>query len=130
MALSGEVDAALDLQSPLVWVISLLMVTITASLIRSKQKKEARRADLKQLVARTLEERDAMQHACLEEVAVEEDDDIRNMTASNIRDLVADGKLDPSIHVVRLAKRCRRFGRDEARANAITEEFYDEVSGR
>jgi fatty acid amide hydrolase len=78
---------------------------------------------LHQWIKKALQEREEKVHACLDHAA--EDHGPRMLTAAETRDQVASGKLDPSMHVVRLAKRCRRYGRGAS--NAITEELYDEA---
>lgn len=108
------------------WAISAGAVALTGLWLRSKQKKDARKRQLKQWIARALAERDGKIHKCLD-LSVEENDLTRSLTAAEIRSQVVSGKLDPTEHIVRLAKRCRIFGRNESGSNAVTEELYNEA---
>jgi fatty acid amide hydrolase len=112
-----------DLPTWFGWLTSVALVAVTASLFRSKRKKDARRAELHQWIEKALQEREEKVHMCLDLAA--DDHDPTMLTAVETRDQVASVKLDPSIYVARLAKRCRRYGRGEC--NAITEELYDEA---
>jgi fatty acid amide hydrolase len=114
-----------DLSVWFMWATSVALVAITTILLRSKLKKDARTAELSKGIAKALQEREAKIHKCLEIAA--EENGLRTLTAVETRDQIASGKLDPSMYVVWLAKRCRRYGRDEKRVNAITEELYDEA---
>lgn len=111
-----------------VLAVSLVVIAVSLVLASAKQQKEKRQAELRNLILKARRERAEKQHYCLEEIVLEDnDDDYKVLTASETRSQVVSGKLDPSIHVVRLARRCREYGRDERRANAITEELYDEA---
>lgn len=120
--------ASLEPPPLVVFTITLVILFVTIVLASRKKDKEARQRQLRQWIVRARQERAQKQHKCLEEEIVVEDSDGNILTAVETRDRVASGDLDPSIQVVTLSKRCRQYGRDEKRANAITEEFYDEVS--
>jgi len=48
-------------------------------------------------------------------------------TAAETRNLIDSQKLNPSDNVLKLAKRCRKYGRDTSKVNAITHELYDQA---
>jgi Asp-tRNA(Asn)/Glu-tRNA(Gln) amidotransferase A subunit family amidase len=121
-------DIALLEPPPLViWGTTLVVLAVTILLAFRKKEKEDRQLELRKWIVRARRERAEKQHFCLEKATDLKENDVELLTATETRDLIASGDLDPSDHVVRLAKRCRQYGRDERRANAITEEFYDEA---
>lgn len=128
MTSSPQDIASLNPPTFVIWATALVVLFVTIILAYRKKEKEARQRELRLWIVRARQERTEKQHVCLEQEIVVEDDGKEILTAVETRDRVVSGDLDPSTHVIRLAKRCRRYGRDEKRANAITEELYDEVS--
>jgi hypothetical protein len=74
-------------------------------------------------IRRARHERDSKGHRVLNESLLSQDETL--YSASDTRDLVVKGKLDPRENVVRLAQRCRRYGRPR---NVIAEELYEEAA--
>jgi hypothetical protein len=82
------------------------------------------RARYDEWIRRARHERDSKEHRVLNEsLSLSQEEKL--YSASETRDLVVKGKLDPRENVVLLAQRCRRYGRPR---NVIAEELYDEAA--
>lgn len=68
---------------------------------------------------------DSKDFDCLKLNSGSEDTVLHSATETKL--FIDAGKLDPAQNVVLLAKRCRIYGRNRSRANAVAEETYDEV---
>jgi fatty acid amide hydrolase len=121
------------LSSSLEYSLTALWVVITTILFLKFQKRRARRAELDRWIHRSRHETRTKVQRCLELSSTnaaeeeEEEESSSRLSAKEVRDRILSRKLDPAQHVVALAKRCRKYGRDESRSNAITEELYDDA---
>jgi len=117
------------IESPLL-LSAILVLTATTfffHLLSKLNAKRKRRAQLAAWVENALLQRKRKHHSCLDNDYAE-DNGIREetfYTARETRNLILTGKLNAAENLVRLARRCRRYGRADS-VNAITEEFYDE----
>ena len=92
-------------------------------------RKVCRILELNQWIRAARKERETKVHPCLS-LRTTTDHELQSYplyNAAETRELIISNKLDVRQNVEMLAKRCRRYGRDEKGANAITEEFYDEA---
>ena len=110
----------------------LLLAMLGGSIIMNKGRQRLSRwLELEQWIQLTLKQRDAKVHRVLSlnYNACEGDDDQQPLlTASETRLQIASGQLDTRNNIEQLAKRCRKYGRAIDGINAVTEEYYDEVS--
>jgi len=106
-------------------VASLLVIILTTLWWNNRLKILETRAQYDRWVQRARAERDAKEHTILTEKNTRS---TPILTASETRDMILRGELNMRQNVVTLAKRCRKYGRNEDGTNAITEEFYDEAA--
>jgi Amidase len=110
---------------PLPLFVALVVITVS-NLLRKMKDFWLRRTELNQWIESARKERDAKVHLVLEMDDIS-GDEIKLLSASKTRSLIAAGLLDPKKNVIHLAKRCRKYGRDEDAVNGVTEELYDDV---
>ena len=116
-------------------MIGLIGITIAVLCLEYLQRKkwnsQKRKEELASWVKAAVQKRDEKQHVCLDESKQPEDENITFYSAKETQRLVSAGKISAMENLKILAARCHRLGRNNANdtgVNAITEEFYDEVS--
>jgi len=106
--------------------LAVVLVVIAATqLLRNVRFRWLRIVELNGWIHLARKERDAKVHNVLTMNNI--DDDTKLLTASETRNLIISGELDPRMNVELLAKRCRKYGRAERGVNSVTEEFYDDA---
>ena len=105
----------------LTWLATALVGASTLYWVHGVVKKHERRATLKRIAERAVEECHQTVQACLSHPA----DESAVYSVKETRDLVKRTTLNPAQNVLNLAKRCRKYGR--GKVNAITEELYDDA---
>ena len=117
-----------ELQSRNLILVAMVAATISMKKVRHRWQ---RRSELDEWIQLARKQRDHKVHNVLmikDENDIEDVSKNRLLTAADTRLLIASGKLDPKKNVEQLAKRCRKYGGAVDGINAVTEEFYDEVS--
>lgn len=110
--------------------ILVLSSAIALNWLFTKVYRKANRIlELNRWIKAARKERESKSHPVLTRRSTSDDELERYPlhNASQTRELILSGELDIRQNVEMLAKRCRKYGRDEMGANAITEEFYDEA---
>jgi hypothetical protein len=107
-------------------LLVVLVVIAATHLLRKMKDFWLRRQELNLWIQSARKDRDAKVHGVL---AMEDSsgDEVKLLTASETRNSIAAGLLDPKKNVIHLAKRCRKYGRAEDAVNGVTEELYDDV---
>jgi len=126
-------DALTALTESAPYIGTLVFVSVTAVWLRSFQKNQQRHETYKEWIRRARDERDANEHAVLNEtVGKDEGEAAAARTATETYASLAGGSVDMARNVAALAARCRKYGRNEAAGgtNAITEEFFDQAHQR
>ena len=120
-------------------VITAIVAPVTFLILHRLSRviaKRKRKAELASWVSNALSKRDTKNHSCLTSHKISSvkigDDGIGNIfhSAAETRRMIVSGELNAATNLVKLAIRCRRYGRNnihDTGINAITEEFYDEV---
>jgi len=86
--------------------------------------------ELERWIQAARKERDLKSHPVLTQTTTTtcgKDDVPLLYSAHETRQRILSHQLDPQANVEMLAKRCRKYARDETKVNAITEEFYQEA---
>ena len=110
-------------------VATIVIVTTLHCAVQKILKRRKRVVQLDGWIKAARKEREVKVHIVLSrrKTTVLEEEAYPLYSAAKTRALIVTNKLDPAENVEMLAKRCRKYGRDESRVNAITEEFYEEV---
>jgi len=118
-----------DLTPLAIICLKYLTISVITYIVIRKFKLNIRRSELNTHVLQALRKRDTKEHNCLSYFQNNEGAAEKIYSASETRRLIAMGRLDPAENLCKLARRCRKYGRNNASdtaINAITEEFYDE----
>jgi Amidase len=111
------------------WVATLATVAFFTWPIQKFLRWKKRREELDWWIKVARKERDNKVHPVLSlhKSTEQQEESYPLYSAHETRERILSNKLDMKDNVAMLAKRCRKYGRNEVGANAITEEFYDEA---
>ena len=114
--------------------VSTAIVALTAvflSIVQKTFKSQERKRVLEFWAKAAVQRRDLKSHKCLDKCSQHSEENTF-YSAKDTKSLICQGKLRATENLKNLAERCHYFGRNNSSdtgINAITEEFYDEVSG-
>jgi hypothetical protein len=111
------------------WVATLAIVAFFSWGIQRFFRLKKRREELDWWIKVARKERDNKIHPVLSlhKTTEQQEESYPLYSAHETRERFVNNKLDIKENVAMLAKRCRKYGRNEKGANAISEEFYDEA---
>jgi Amidase len=111
------------------WVSTLAVVVFFTWGLQKFVRLKKRREELDWWIKVARKERDNKVHPVLSlyKTTEQQEESYPLYSAHDTRELILNKKMDIKENVAMLAKRCRKYGRNENGANAITEEFYDEA---
>ena len=112
------------------WQVSVGVLALVAFWIADVvQRKRARVRELDSWIAQARKERDDKQFQVLKDKNndMETVSDMPILSATETRQQIQANKLNMVNNLVLLANRCRRYGRDQDKVNAVTQELYDEA---
>lgn len=122
MVYINDVVAGVAITMP--YILTAITIVVSVRWLYDWQQLAAKRRLYNQWIRRARNERGEKVHKVPLEPA---EADTPSLTAEETRRRILSGKLDARQNVVRLAHRCRLYGRESV-ANAITEEYYDEAA--
>ena len=114
-----------DIRNLISHVIAIGCILSTLVFLDRQRIKGVRESKLTDYIRKARQEKDEKEHQCLQEPEPDQNQEI--LTASETRQRILAGTLDPAENVKFLAHRCKDFNWEKKGVNAIAEEFYDEV---